>query len=104
MKDDTHDVTRSQSVSPAISGRKAREHAGELEITVAGSVIRGLLFAQPKVGQSLVIYRISEGDVLKTSTVRSVSIEPDGAVRVETMNSTYRLVSTATKTAAHQAA
>ena len=104
MKNNKDDVTRSESMSTAITGPEVREHADEFEITSAGRVIRGMLFAPPKVGQSLVIYRITEGDVLKTSTVRSVATEPDGAIRVETRNSTYRLVTPATRTAVDEAA
>ncbi len=64
---------------------------GELEITTARGVFRGRLFAPPRVGASLIIYRIAQGDIIKTSTVRRVSAEPDGSLRVQTMNSIYRV-------------
>lgn len=64
---------------------------GELEFRTAKGVYRGRLLAPPRVGESLVIYRIAQGDVVQTSTVRRISTEPDGSLRVQTLNSIYRV-------------
>ena len=76
----------------------------ELEITKGHSVFRGALLMPPRVGSSLLIYRIAEHDVLTTSVVRSVSIGPDGGLCVITLNSTYHLARTAAHPAVNEAA
>lgn len=83
--------TRTEKLAHLVAGSTSRAHAGELEITGPGGTFRGLLFAAPTLGSSLVVYRIDEADVLKTTPVRSVSTDPDGTVYVHTLNSTYRL-------------
>jgi hypothetical protein len=83
--------TRAEKLAHVVAGDSSREHADELDITGPGGTFRGLLFSAPRLGASLVVYRIGEGDILKTTPVRSVSTDPDGVVYVHTMNSTYRL-------------
>ncbi len=64
---------------------------GELEITTAKGIFRGRLVALPRVGESLIIYRIAQGDIIKTSVVRRVTTERDGSLRVQTMNTIYHV-------------
>jgi len=92
MKHDPYDAARVRITARVITGWKVRDHGRDLEVTSAQGDFRGIVISEPKVGKGLDIYRLAERDILRTSTVRGVSVDPDGAVRVETVNSTYRLV------------
>ena len=103
MNDNIRDSTKTESVSGVIARSRSREHKDELEVTGPGGVFRGLLFSTPRLGASLIIYRLVEGDILKTTPVCRVSADPDGSVLVQTRNSTYRLARQAAKSAVEAA-
>jgi hypothetical protein len=73
-----------------VMGWKVRDH-GRPVATHATCDFVGLLMRGPTVGESMLIFNIG-GDAFITSVVRQVSVEPEGALLVDTTNSTYRLV------------
>ncbi len=86
-----------------VMGWKVRDHGQELEPSPVRCDFAGVVMYTPVVGQSLVVFCLA-GDALRTSTVRGVSVEDDGSVLVDTMNSTYRLVLGRPAEGMHQAA
>jgi hypothetical protein len=78
-----HDLPR------VVTGWKIRDHGRALTPT-AQADFTGVLYHAPRVGRPMTVYRLE--DAVITSRVRDVSLGPEGAVWVETMNSTYRLV------------
>jgi hypothetical protein len=103
MERENKDTTKTESVASVLARAGKREHEDQLEITGPGGVFHGLLFAPPRLGVGLVIYRLGEGDILKTTPVCRVATDPDGSVLVQTMNSTYRLARPAARAAVEAA-
>jgi hypothetical protein len=73
-----------------VMGWKVREHGRPLTISASHDFV-GLLMRGPTIGESMLIFNVG-GEAMITSVVRQVSLQPDGALLVETINSTYRLV------------
>ncbi len=103
MANDEGESTKIETVASLLARAGSREHKDQLEITGPGGIFRGLLFSPPRLGTGLVIYRLDEGDILKTTPVCRVSTDPDGSVLVHTRNSTYRLVRAAVRSAVEAA-
>jgi hypothetical protein len=74
-----------------VTGWKVNTHGRAIEPLVAGGDFHGVLIDAPCPGQSMCVLRLPGWDTLMTSAVREISLDTEGAVRVETANSTYRL-------------
>ena len=104
MREETHHASMTQVMVKVIAGRKIRDHGKDTDPASKDEDFSGMLVGLPTVGRNLMIYRSLQRDVITTSEVRNISMDPDGALRVETLNSTYRLVLNTTKPSAHEAA